>query len=107
MTDLSETILSMLGARGAGKTICPSEVARAIAGQDEKQWRLLMKPIRAEAVRLAGEGRLTIRRKGKLVDPANFKGIYRIGHAGEDDGLAADDADQVAGATGDTAPDAA
>ena len=107
MTDLSETILTMLATRDAGKTICPSEVARAIAGQDEKQWRLLMKPIRAEAVRLAGEGRLTIRRKGKLVDPANFKGIYRIGHAGEDAEATAGDADQVAGATGGAAPDAA
>jgi len=95
MTDLSQTILSMLSERGPGKTICPSEVARAIAGSDEKQWRLLMKPIRAEAVRLAHEGQLTVRRKGKIVDPDDFKGIYRIGHAGE---AATDtDEDQPAG----------
>ena len=96
MTDLSHTILEMLASRDAGKTICPSEVARAIAGQDEKQWRLLMKPIRAEAVRLAGEGRLTIRRKGKIVDPENFKGIYRIGYPGGTDAEPELD-DQVAG----------
>jgi hypothetical protein len=99
MTDLAETILAMMTARGAGKTICPSEVARAVAGQDEKKWRLMMKPIRAEAVRLAGEGRLTIRRKGKIVDPLDFRGIYRIGFPGDDEGSAEDEAaeDQVAG----------
>ena len=46
-----------------------------------------MKPVRAVAVRLAREGRIEIRRKGKAVDPANFKGIYRIGlpSSGADD----------------------
>jgi len=85
MTEMSETILSMLSERAGEKTLCPSEVARAIAGSDEKAWRLLMKPIRAEAVRLAAEGQLTIRRKGKIVDPEDFKGIYRIGHPRADD----------------------
>jgi hypothetical protein len=78
---IRETIEAMVAARGADKTVCPSEVARAIAGQDERAWRLLMAPIRAEAVALAGEGRLTIRRKGRVVDPSDFKGIYRLGAA--------------------------
>lgn len=76
---IRETIEAMVAERGVGKTVCPSEVARAIAGQDEKAWRLLMAPIRAEAVAMAGEGRLTIRRKGRVVDPSDFKGIYRLG----------------------------
>lgn len=76
---IRETIEAMVAERGVGKTVCPSEVARAIAGQDEKAWRLLMAPIRAEAVTMAGEGRLTIRRKGRVVDPSDFKGIYRLG----------------------------
>ena len=75
---LRETILRLAGERGPDRTICPSEVARALRGSDEKAWRRLMKPIRAEAVRLAEDGQVTIRRKGKPIDPHDFKGIYRI-----------------------------
>ena len=76
---IETTVLAMVAERGVGKTICPSEVSRALGGKDEKKWRLLMKPVRAIAVRLAQEGRVAIRRKGKIVDPTDFKGIYRIG----------------------------
>ena len=78
---LQQAIQSLIQERGTDKTICPSEVARSLAGQDEKQWRLLMKPIRAEAVRMAKEGKLAIRRKGKIVDPDDFRGVYRLGAA--------------------------
>jgi hypothetical protein len=84
--DIRDTILRMAGERGTAKTVCPSEVARAIAGSDEKRWRLLMKPIRAEAVRLAAEGAVTIRRKGAIVDPHDFRGIYRIAISGDGPG---------------------
>ena len=76
---LDETLLALVRERGPGKTACPSEAARRIAGSDEKVWRLLMKPIRARAVALAQEGRLVITRKGRPVDPADFRGIYRLG----------------------------
>lgn len=76
---LARTILRMVEERGPDRTVCPSEVARALAGGDERRWRLLMKPIRAEAVRLALGGEISIRRKGRIVDPADFKGIYRLG----------------------------
>ncbi|MAW85721.1 MAG: hypothetical protein CMJ42_04230 [Phyllobacteriaceae bacterium] len=75
---LRQTIMSLAAARGPGKSICPSEAARAIAGPDEKQWRLMMKPLRAEAVNMAMEGHIVILRKGKPVDPGDFKGVYRI-----------------------------
>lgn len=75
---LDETILRLVNARGSARTVCPSEVAREIAGADEKRWRLLMKPVRERAVRLAKAGRIEIRRKGKTVDPDAFKGIYRL-----------------------------
>lgn len=75
---IRRVILDLAGERGSAKTICPSEAARHIAGSDPKQWRLLMQPVRREAVRLAREGRVEIRRKGKRVDPEAFKGIYRI-----------------------------
>ena len=76
---LDRTILRLVNERGEGKTICPSEVARHLAGPDETRWRLLMKPIRARAVALADAGELDIKRKGRRVDPHDFKGIYRLG----------------------------
>lgn len=80
---IEATILRLAAERQHGesnyeKTICPSEAARAIAGPDEKVWRTLMPEIRKTAVRLATEGRLVITRKGKPVDPADFKGVYRL-----------------------------
>lgn len=78
---IDHTIMDLLAQRGNDKTISPSDVARAIAGTDEKQWRLLMKPIRARAILLAGQNDIVILRKGKPVDPENFKGVYRLGLA--------------------------
>ncbi|MEO1397280.1 MAG: DUF3253 domain-containing protein [Pseudomonadota bacterium] len=72
------TIREMVTERGSGRSICPSEVARALAGKDEKAWRLLMKPIRAAAVALAKDGEIAITRKGRPVDPDDFKGVYRL-----------------------------
>lgn len=80
--EIEATILRLVAARGPGKTICPSEAARAIAGNDPKAWRLLMAPIRHVAVRLMHDGRIAIRRKGRVVeDPEEFRGVYRIGPA--------------------------
>jgi hypothetical protein len=78
---IAALIAAMVAERGADKTVCPSEVARAIAGSDETKWRLLMHPIRTEAVKMAKAGAVTIRRKGRVVDPDAFKGIYRLGTA--------------------------
>jgi hypothetical protein len=36
------------------------------------------------AVRLALDGRITIYRKGKPVDPNDFKGVYRLGLTRQD-----------------------
>ncbi len=76
---IETALLTLVAKRGAGKTVCPSEVSRYLAGSDETKWRLLMKPVRAVAVRLANEARVVIRRKGKPVDPDDFKGVYRVG----------------------------
>ncbi len=71
-----EAILTLVGARGTGRTICPSEAARAVSAD---RWRALMPHVRAEAVRLARDGDIAIYRKGRAVDPDNFKGVYRLG----------------------------
>jgi hypothetical protein len=75
---LEKTLLRLVAARGPDKTICPSEVARAAAGDQPDAWGPLMQPVRRVAVRLANEGRVVITRKGKAVDPNNFKGVYRL-----------------------------
>ena len=69
-------ILALTAARGHGKTICPTEAAQAVS---PAHWRKLLKDVRAEAVRLAVAGDIGIYRKGKLVDPHDFKGVYRLG----------------------------
>jgi hypothetical protein len=80
---IEETILALVEERGPGKTICPSEVARAIAGDKPDEWSRLMGPVRQVAVRLMKQGRIVIRRKGKTVDPDDFRGVYRIAGPGE------------------------
>lgn len=80
--EILRVMRELVAARGPGKTICPSEVARAVAGPDEKNWSRLMQPVRRVAVRLAKAGEATITRKGKPADPDDFKGVYRIGAGG-------------------------
>jgi hypothetical protein len=72
------TILSLLEACGPGKTISPTDVARALGGDHPDGWGPLMQPIRRVAVRLMKEGRIVILRKGRPVDPDDFRGVYRI-----------------------------
>lgn len=71
-----EAILSLLEACGAGKTICPTDAAREVSAAN---WRKVLPDVKAEAVRLAKAEQITIYRKGKPVDPNNFKGVIRLG----------------------------
>lgn len=73
---IREAILALVAERGAEKSICPSEAARAL---DAEGWRSLMTRVRREAVHLAQEGRIEILRKGKPVDPgAEIRGVIRL-----------------------------
>ncbi|MBX9933145.1 MAG: DUF3253 domain-containing protein [Methylobacterium sp.] len=77
---IAETMLALVAERGAGKTICPSEVARALGGAQPDEWSPLMQPVRRVAVALTRQGRIAIFRKGKPVeDPEDFRGVYRLG----------------------------
>jgi hypothetical protein len=78
-TFLEEELLRIASARAPDKTACPSEAARAIAGDHPDNWGALMQPLRRAAVRLAEAGRLVLYRKGRVVDPRELRGIYRIG----------------------------
>lgn len=79
--DLAAAILTLTRARGPGKSICPSEAARVLAG--EARWQALMPAVRRVAVRLAQDGAIVITKKGKPVDPADFKGVYRLKARGD------------------------
>jgi hypothetical protein len=75
---IQEEILRQTAARGASSSICPSEVARALAGGDDGPWRPLMGPVRRVAAGLARAGRIEILRKGKPVPPEAMRGVIRL-----------------------------
>lgn len=76
---ITATMLALVSAKGAGKTISPEDVARALGGDHPDGWSPLMIPVRKVAVKLAQDGKLSIYRKGKPVAPDDFKGVYRLG----------------------------
>jgi hypothetical protein len=78
---IAAEILRQVRARGADKSICPSEVARALM-PDPAPWQHLMGPVRQAAVALARQGHIDILRKGRPVepgpDPTAIKGVIRL-----------------------------
>ncbi len=66
--------------RGPGKTICPSEVARAL-GASEAEWRSLMEPVREVAARLADADEVEWCQRGRRVDPRTVRGPVRLRRA--------------------------
>lgn len=74
-----DAILELLGERDPGKTICPSEAARALAGQED--FRPLMEPVREAAAKLADEGRIEVTQSGEPVRVGEAKGPIRLGLA--------------------------
>ncbi|MET0606490.1 MAG: DUF3253 domain-containing protein [Beijerinckiaceae bacterium] len=81
---LEAAMLDLVARRDGNATICPSDAARAVAGDHPDHWGPLMQPTRRIAVRLMKEGRIVIVRKGRIVDPDDFKGVYRIGRPRSD-----------------------
>jgi hypothetical protein len=73
--NLDQALKSLLAERGASKTVCPSEVARAVGGEG---WRDLMEPARAAARRSVARGEAEITQHGQVVDPSTAKGPIRI-----------------------------
>lgn len=69
-------ILELLERRGPGKTICPSDAARALAGQD---FRPLMDATRAAAAELVADGEIEVTQHGEIVDIAQVRGPIRLG----------------------------
>lgn len=73
---LEEAVIDAL-TRANGKTLSAPEIAHAVARDGD--WHALLPPIRRAAVSLALAGRLIIYRKGKIADPNDFRGVYRLG----------------------------
>lgn len=71
---IEAAIMSHVLARGADKSICPSEVAMAM-GPD---WRTKLTAVRRAAIRMAQAGEIEILRKGRPIDPADVKGVIRL-----------------------------
>lgn len=78
---IAAELLRLSVEHGPGKTFCPSDAARNLVGSNPDNWGRLMLPLRRIAIELAHDGKLVIFRKGKPVDPADFKGVYRLGAA--------------------------
>ena len=72
---LENTILELLDARARDASICPSEAARFVGGEN---WQDLMEPARRAARRLVAQGTVEITQKGRVVDPSTAKGPIRI-----------------------------
>ena len=72
---ISQTILDMATERGPDKTICPSEVARALF---PAQWRKHMDEVRQAAINLQQQGKVSITQHGEPIDITRIKGPIRI-----------------------------
>jgi len=80
-----DLILDLLAARGAGKSICPSEAARIFAERRARPsdppdlWRRYLPAVRQQALALARGGRIAILRRGQPQDPHKpIKGVIRL-----------------------------
>ena len=71
---IADEILRQTDACAPGRSVCPTDVARAL----ETDWRSVLVRVRRKAVELAEAGRIEILRKGKPVPPAQAKGVIRL-----------------------------
>lgn len=69
---LETAILDLLGGRSG--SLCPSEAARRVGGDD---WRKLMPLTRDAGRRLAQRGLIVVTQKGRDVDPDTARGPVR------------------------------
>jgi hypothetical protein len=74
--DARRAILDLLAARDPGKTICPSEAARALGGDD--RFRALMPLVRDAARELADEGSIDVTQRGERVAIDTARGPIRL-----------------------------
>jgi hypothetical protein len=75
-------ILAAVAAVRAGSSVCPSQVARALAPDDATAdgaaWRALMPRVRAVAGQLADRGQIVVTQKGQPVQAVSARGPIRL-----------------------------
>jgi Protein of unknown function (DUF3253) len=76
--DARAATLTLLARRPVGATLCPSEVARALAaGAGAEDWRAEMPAVHAAVEAMAAEGLMSLSWKGEPRE--RREGAYRIG----------------------------
>lgn len=69
-------ITALLAERDGGKTICPSEAARALGGDDG--FRPLMPLVRDAARTMVARGDLEVTQRGEVIDLESARGPIRL-----------------------------
>jgi hypothetical protein len=80
VAEARQTIENLLASRDPGKTICPSDAARALGGDDG--FRPLMDTVRDAARDLVAAGRIEVTQKGERVDLDTVRGPVRLAATG-------------------------
>lgn len=76
MKDPADRLAALLHERGAGRTLCPSEVARDLAGPGG-DWRPFMETVHEAVDALLAKGKIALSWKGEAL--SRREGPYRIG----------------------------
>ena len=72
---ITDTLLRLAAERGPAKSLCPTDVARAVSAEE---WRPLLGAVRKVAADLARQGKIEILRKGKPINPDDMRGVIRL-----------------------------
>jgi hypothetical protein len=72
---IEQVMMQLLAQRGVGKSLCPSEVARAL---DETDWRELMADVRQVAADLLAQGKIRVTQGETEVHPLERRGPIRL-----------------------------
>lgn len=77
-TRIRDCVLELLIERGPGRSICPSEVARALSVRMGGRWQDLMRPVRTVAAALAEAGAIDVLQHDAIVDIREVRGPVRL-----------------------------
>jgi hypothetical protein len=72
---ITDALLRIAAERGPEKSLCPTDVARAVSAEN---WRPLLGAVRKVAADLARQGKIEILRKGKPINPDEMRGVIRL-----------------------------
>jgi hypothetical protein len=72
---ITAALLRITAERGPEKSLCPTDVARAVSTEN---WRPLLGAVRKVAADLARQGKIEILRKGKPINPDEMRGVIRL-----------------------------